>query len=245
MTKAETKAATTEVSTAQAAELADVFGTANNVSSNDIIIPKLMCMQGLSQLVMDGKARFGEFVDSTTEEVVGNIDTGIELIPFMMEKLWYLSERVGDDYEFKGIEPVTPANENSPYEFMLDGKAMKRQMVRNFYFLNPNDMALPCIVSFKGMSTRAGKQLATLMYLKNPSEGKQPPAYHVIISGEKTKNDKGTFAVLKVSKGNPSAVEEQMEAAKWYKTIMSGQAKAHDVVEEAPKPQAAADDCPF
>lgn len=215
------------------AQMADVFGD-NQVSSSDIMIPKMMVMQGLSQLVMDGKAKFGDFVDNSTDEVIGYMDKPLELIPFHMEKLWYISKKVGDDYEFMNVESVTPANENLPYEDMLNGNAIKRQMVRNFYCLNPQDMNLPMIISFKGMSTKAGKQLATQMFLKNKSEGKQPPAFHIMVSGEKTKNDKGTFVILKVAKGKASSFEEMKACVQWYVTINSGKTKVQeDKAEEA------------
>lgn len=208
-------------------EMANAFG-APEVSSSDIIIPKLMVMQGLSKLVIDGVAKFGDFVDSTTEEIIGNMKEPFELIPFYMEKLWYVSERVGDDWEFMQVEPVNKYNETLPYEDVLNGKSIKRQMVRNFYCLNPKDMSLPMVVSFKGMSTRTGKQLATQMYLKNVSEGKQPPAYHILLSGEKTQNDKGTFVTLKVSKGGASSMDEMRECVKWYTTINSGKTKVQE-----------------
>lgn len=217
------------------AEMAAAFGT-SQVSSSDIIIPKMMVMQGLSQLVMDGKAKFGDFVDNTTDEIIGDMTKDFEVIPFHMEKLWYISVKKGGDYEFSKVEAVTAVNENAPYEEILDGEPIKRQMVRNFYCLRPSDMAIPMVISFKGMSTKAGKQLATQMYLKNVSEGKQPPAYHINITGEKSKNDKGTFVTLKVAKGKPSTMQEMMECIKWYKTINSGKAK---VQEEAPTSNAA------
>ena len=209
------------------AEMANAFGN-QEVSSSDIIIPKLMVMQGLSKLVIDGVAKFGDFVDSTTEQVIGNMKEPYEVVPFHMEKLWYISKKVGDDYEFMKVEAVTLANENLPYEDMLNGEYIKRQMVRNFYCLQPDDMSLPLVVSFKGMSTKAGKQLATQMFLKNKSEGKQPPAFHILVSGEKTQNDKGTFVTLKVAKGKASTLAEMKECLKWYVTINAGKTKVQE-----------------
>ena len=236
-----TKAVTTTDSKEMAAlelEMAEAFGD-QQVSSSDIIIPKLMVMQGLSKLVIDGVAKFGDFVDNTTDEIIGNMKEPFEIIPFHMEKLWYISKKVGDDYEFKGVEGVTAANENMPYEDVLNGEAIKRQMVRNFYCLRPSDMSLPIVVSFKGMSTKAGKQLATNMFLKNKSEGKQPPAYHIMVTGEKTQNDKGTFVTLKVARGEASTIPEMKECIKWYMTINAGKAKVQE--DAAPTPATGSD----
>ena len=57
------------------------------VSARDIIIPKILAMQGLSELVTDGKAKFGDFVDSVTHQVLGSIDKPLEFVPFHMTKL--------------------------------------------------------------------------------------------------------------------------------------------------------------
>jgi len=201
------------------------------MDSRDIIIPKILCMQGLSELVTDDKAKMGDFVDSMTSTVIGNYEKKpITFIPFHLEKIWIISEKKqGEkDFSFKTIEKVTPANINKKYSEFENDVEIKNEYCMNFYVLRPDAMTLPSIISFKGMSSKEGKVLATKMYVANAAEGKIPPAFAMELSGKKDKNDKGTFITLKVSEKRESTADEIAAAFKWYKLIQSGQAKAHE-----------------
>ena len=78
------------------------------------------------------------------------------------------------------------------------------------------------------MSSKAGKILATQMFVKNAAAGKIPPAYVMELSGSKDKNDKGTFITLATSVKRESTQEEVNDAFKWYRTVTSGGVKAHE-----------------
>lgn len=199
------------------------------VSASDIIIPKILCMQGLSVLVADDKAKMGDLVDSMTQEVIGNCaKKPVQFIPFHMEKILIVSKLVGTDYSFDHIENVTSENENRPYEEVIGPDTFKNEFAMNFYVLRPEDMSLPYIISFKGMSRKAGKILATQMFVRNAAAGKIPPAFVMELSGTKTKNDKGTFYVLESKAVRESSQEEVNSAFTWYKTVNSGGVKAHE-----------------
>lgn len=199
------------------------------VSSKDVVIPKILCMQGLSELVVDDKAKMGDFVDSMTSEIIGNYSSKhIEFVPFHLEKIWIISKKVGNDFEFDSIESVTPANEGRAYNEVIDGVEYKNEYCMNFYVLRLEDMSLPYIISFKGMSSKAGRILATQMYVRNRAAGKIPPAYVMSLSGSKDKNDKGTFITLATSVVRESSAEEIDAAFNWYKTVNAGQVKAHE-----------------
>ena len=193
---------------ANPAEMMGAWGTPQ-VSSQDIIIPKILCMQGLSQLVSDEKAKMGDLVDSMSSEIIGNCnDKPVQFIPFHMEKIIIVSKKVAGDYEFDHIEAVTSENENKPYEEQVGNDLFKNEYAMNFYVLRPEDMSLPYIISFKGMSRKAGKILATQMFVRNAAAGKIPPAFVMELSGTKTKNDKGTFYVLESKAVRESSQEE-------------------------------------
>jgi hypothetical protein len=199
------------------------------VSSKDIIIPKILCMQGLSVLVADEKAKMGDLVDSMTSEVIGNCkDKPVQFIPFHMEKVLIISKKVDGDFTFERIEAVTPENENTPYEETIGTDTFKNEFCMNFYVLRPEDMSLPYIISFKGMSRKAGKILATQMFVRNAAAGKIPPAFVMQLGGVKTKNDKGQFYVLESKSVRESSQEEITAAFTWYKTVNSGGVKAHE-----------------
>lgn len=213
-------------------EMMGAWGTPQ-VSSQDIIIPKILCMQGLSQLVSDEKAKMGDLVDNMTNEVIGNCkDKPIEFIPFHMEKILIVSKKVGNDFEFERIEAVTPENENKPYEEQVGGELFKNEFAMNFYVLRPEDKSIPYIISFKGSSRKAGKILSTQMFVRNAAAGKIPPAYVMQLSGTKTKNDKGTFYVLETKSVRESSQEEIQSAFQWYKTVNAGGVKVHEDTKE-------------
>ena len=201
---------------------------APQVSSQDIIIPKILCMQGLSELVTDDKAKMGDFVDNMTSEVIGNFKDGIDVIPFHMEKILIVSRSNGNDYEFDRIEQVDASNDNRAYEEEVGGVKYKNEYAMNFYVLRPDDMSLPYIVSFKGTSRKSGKILATQMFVRNAAAGKVPPAFVMKLKGRKDKNDKGTFIVLETSPSRESSQDEIANAFNWYKTVNSGGVKVHE-----------------
>lgn len=204
----------------------DAFGN-GGVSSADVVIPKILAMQGLSKMVTEGVAKFGDLVDSLSGEVLGNTDKPVQVIPFHLHKIWITSFKAKgkNKFEFQSIEDVTPANENKSWEVNTAEGTIKNEKCFNFYCLRPDDMSLPYIVGFKSTSLKAGKQLATQMYVKNRSAGKVPPAKVINLGGIKRSNDDGTFVVLDVNVARDSSNEEIMECLNWFKTVQSGGTK--------------------
>jgi len=79
-----------------------------------------------------------------------------------------------------------------------------------------------------------------MMYFTNIQEGKFPPSYAINLSSVKDKNDKGTFAKFSWEKGRLATADELRCAAKWLKTIKSGQTK-DDSIEEPPSSRSTQD----
>jgi len=225
-----TKKASAEVSTVVDM---DAFGS-GPMSSDDIVIPKILAMQGLSNYVTEGDARFGDYVDSLSGEVLGSVDSPIEFIPFYLEKVWIVSVKKGERFEFERYEPVTVANENKPWEEVVGGVSIKNEKCFNFYSILPNDPHLPYVVSFKGTSAKAGRELATQMYVKNRAAGKVPPAKVMKLHGTKTEKAGNKYVVMKSSVVRDSSDEEIANCLNWYKTIASGGAKVDSGDSPAP-----------
>ena len=205
----------------------DAWGS-GDVSAKDIVIPKILAMQGLSELVSEGKAKFGDFVDSLTHEVIGSIEKPVKFVPFHMEKVWIISKKPAGQqgrYEFDRFEPVTAQNMNRPFEETADGMDWKNEYTMQFYVLRPEDTSIPYVISFKSTSAKSGKVLATQMYVRNRAAGLVPPAFTMLLGGRKEKNDKGTFIVMETKTGektDPALIEECLN---WYQTIKSGATK--------------------
>ena len=218
---------TKEVTNATKRDLAKpidaAWGEAPTLSAQDILIPKILAMQGLSDFVTDGEAKFGEFRDSVTKELLGSIDKPVEVIPFKMEKVWIEYTKKGDKFEFAGVVPITPANEGLELEFTKDGKECRRDRCMNFYVLLASETekagALPKIVSFRRTSSRAGKQLATMMYVTNRNAGLSPAGKVVALGGSKESNDKGTYVILNITEKEETTEAQVAVALKWLTTL--------------------------
>src|SRR5262249_48883197 len=153
----------------------------------------------------------------------------LEILPFYRTAEWVVFRKDGDIFKFNRIEAITPANENHPFEFETDdGHDEKWYRTLNFFCLMPSEMEdgtipLPYLVSFRSTSARAGAQLYTIMYKKNAMrravvgrEHERMPAGTVVeLCGEKVKNEKGTFIVMKIKEKRPSKVEEFNIAYEW------------------------------
>lgn len=209
-----------------------------NLTSRDVIIPKVLPMQGLSKKVMDGQAAVGEFRDSLNNDVVGMAagfgkpEKALEFVPFYMEKTWLIFEDktgTGNDMRFSKTLSIDASNENWPYEEVINNVKIRRDRTMNFYCLHPSQIAegtaIPFILSFRRTSAKAGQKLATTMFMSNVKAGKTPASMVMELSGIKQSNDKGTFVVLDVKQKRPSSTAEVTEAFSWLKQIRAGAAK--------------------
>jgi hypothetical protein len=233
-----------EIVEAQSNEVAlagnlDAWGE-NEMTSQDMVIPKILCMQGLSDLVSEGKAKMGDFVDSLSNEVIGSTDEPVEIVPFHMEKIYIISKREkgANRYEFDRIEAVT--GQNYPFEDEIDGMQFKYEYCLQFYCLRPDDTSLPYVVSFKSTSLKSGKVLSTQMFVRNRAAGLVPPAFHIELGGRKEKNDLGTFIVMEVKQGKKTSDELIGQCLDWLKIIRAGKTRVeHNESNAAPQTESA------
>lgn len=160
------------------------------VLNSDIIIPKLLLMQGLSEFVSERKKTpeghpiaQGDIVNSVSLDVVADPEETIQVIPLKLTAEWRLEEKVSGKLEYRGTEPRTAANEDAPWEFKKNGADWKRTKVLNLFALLPSDILayrqeltqaaesgempdlnktlMPVVISFRSTSFNAGKKVAT------------------------------------------------------------------------------------
>jgi hypothetical protein len=214
--------------------LPQVFDSAwgtEGVDKRDILIPKLLVMQGLSDLVTEEKAQMGDIVDSVTGEVLGSCREKdykpVPVIPIMTFKTWVVFKKSGNGQtEFKEIIPMTAGNENLPRE----DEEFVRDRCINFYVLNANRTdELPYLLSFRRTSYRAGAKLATY-FTKCELAARRgrpvPPAARIWnLGGSKQSNDKGTFYVFDVEQAGETPKEAIQTAFEWYQTLRTQSTK--------------------
>lgn len=226
------------------------FMQSEQVLKSDIVIPKLLLMQGLSDFVSDRKAQAGDMVRSTNAEALGSDKKPMDIIPLTFQNLWMVSENLSGDgktFDFTGYEARTIHNENEEWEFFKDGHKCKRTKVMNLFALLPQDIdaqsamlaefektgaipdvdkaLLPIVIQFRSSSFKAGKDVATIFAkARSISEmtGKNIPAYGTTLklSCYQEKNDKGTFFIYSVSPAGKTK-DTYLEVAKtWYEILM-------------------------
>jgi len=232
MTKAVTKKQETSVALPE--NLQGAWG-AEDVDGADILIPRLLLMQPLSESVGEDGIEAGDIIKSTTREAMKEC----EIIPLMTFKTWRIMELRDGKFEFKTIVPITAENANEDWEWQENGIHYRRDRVLNYYVLLPSEIArelkalkeleagnipdaddclIPCLLGFTRTSTPAGKELAT--FFKKAQHFRIPPATQTFrLYSEFEKNDKGKYYIFKVEKARKTTMEELNVAKRWYDTL--------------------------
>jgi hypothetical protein len=225
-----------------------------DILTSNIVIPKVLLMQGLSDLVANRKAIMGDMVRSTTGEKLGDDKSGVDFIPLTFKNEWILREKIGGKFEYRGKEPMTAQNQDAPWEFKKDGADWKRVKSLNVYALLPKDIAaeaaemekakngempdpdkalMPVLISFQSTSFQAGKDLVT-HFAKAKKFGVPGYVSTFKLKCYQDKNDKGTYFVYEIEPAGKTSTEQQKQAAYWY-GIVSTQAVQVDDSDEGEK----------
>ena len=224
------------------AELMEAFGS-ENIDNEDIILPKLLLMQAMSEAVNEKEtAEAGDILKSTTEVVLGGRSKPVEIIPVSLQKSWVVMKKEGSKFEFVATEPVTAQNANRPLTWTDElHNEFRADKCLNFYVLLKSEVAaavkgegaaIPCVVSFRRTSYQAGRKLASGIaeskFMKQPAFAK---SYE--LRAEKKTNDLGTFFVFDIVPKAKTSVEEMKYAFEWYKNLNAAQVKVHEAGDDA------------
>lgn len=95
-----------------------------SIISSDIVIPKLLLMQGLSDFVSEGKTQPGKIVRSSTIEAVAGPGTTVHFVPLKVTTGWAEKEKIGQKFEFRRAFPRTPHNDGLPRQFWRNPQGM-------------------------------------------------------------------------------------------------------------------------
>jgi hypothetical protein len=242
-----------EVMNRSGTDVAVATDKSGEVLRSDIVIPKLLLMQGLSELVTDRKAQLGDIVRSTTAAKLGDDKQPVEFIPLAIQNAWMIQEdqKGNGKYEFRRYEPRTAKNEDAPWDYVEAGSKWKRTKVMNVYALLPkdveaqdamlknyhetgeapdvNNVLLPVVIPFRNTSFSAGKTVAT-HFAKAESlsqmVGKKIPAHGTTFQLHcfGDKNDKGAFFVYKVETKGKTDAKYLTACQTWYSTLSTGAA---------------------
>lgn len=195
------------------------------ISMKEILIPKLLHMQGQSVLVSDEKAKPGDIANSVTGQV---FTKPCEIIPFLkLPSTWVVNDiKLVDgqvEKEFREIYDVTPENEDQDWEVKNEQGIVieSRDYTMNFMVLVVEDIdAFPYVLSFRRTSLRAGKKLANHFQLC--AKDRVAPARYVLrMNNKKEMNEKKQpyyVADFDVEKRKTNDVEFKA-AYDWFQTF--------------------------
>lgn len=222
VTKTESKEVTTVSNEILNSDWGDVV-----IESKDLVLPKLIIQQAMSDAVKAKTAQEGDIVNTLTSE---NVGTEIELIPFYKTEQIVIEKWNGKKFVFYKIIPYE--GKTLPFEEEIDGVRYKNSNMYNIFCLT-KDLIIPHILSFKGTSYKTGKQLVSMMYISNKAEGLSP-AGKAINFTSKPETSKGgdTYVVAAFTVKERTTQEQQQECLKWIKTLRTTNFATHEEKEE-------------
>jgi len=223
----ESKAVATTEATAALATYDEAYGT-EDIDNEDIIIPKILVMQGMSKRVTEGKAKLGDMVDSLSGEILGDVEKAVDFIPFKTFKTWIIFH----DKEYVETVALTPENKGWAIEEEVDGVQIRRDKVFNAYCLLPEQIEqgefLPFVLSFRRTSYYAGRKLATA-FAKLRMFNK--PAFCKVfrLVSEKQTKDKHTFFTFDLAQVGDSTEDQMQHCKMWYDIVKGKQVDDSDL----------------
>lgn len=228
-TAPEEKAATTDVAVKQAAPLATqpdkVLGASEGLNAQDLLIPRIYLMQGLSKLVAERKAQQGEFRGSLDGKLLGSPEKPVEIFLISSFKTWVIFEWKADikngvdngKFEYTKTVPVDPENAGWEIEEVINGVKIRRDRALNYFVLTSEDTKegsfFPSVISFRRTGHVTGKKLATLSALQAQLGQNSWNKVYALIP-KLTTNDKGTFYTIDVGPTPRAATDEEKVLAR-------------------------------
>ena len=188
----------------------------------DILMPRIAILQGLSELVTEGKGSTGDLADSLSGE---NLGTEITFIPLFLFKTRVMFE-IGEGLVMMSRNGLTITQASEKYkdrvgqpcddvpESQWDGSTPPLlSKVLNFpVLLNGKVNEMPICASFLRTGMKAGKILTSLI----ARSGEDAFARKYKLSTKMDTNAKGTYAVPVIELVGPCSDKEYAAAKKWH-----------------------------
>ena len=169
-------------------------GVSDNVSQEDLLLPRIELTQALSPSVTAGDVRPGVLLNSVTKEELGN---EITIIPIILEKNWihWIPREEGGGMLWKSSNPSDP-RVIAESMWGPNGEKPTCTVYMNYLCIIEGE-TMPVVVSFSVTSLTPGKQI----YTTHKTYGGDLFARKYILSSKSKTNTKGTFFVLNIKDG--------------------------------------------
>lgn len=198
----------------------------SQVDRADILLPKLLLMQGPSALVADELAQMGDIVNSVTSSVLGGKEKALAFIPlFHFKDLAKFEIKDGEKPKFLSLHPWTKETATWPWDEVVGGKKIKNIARLNFYVLLESEAdkatALPYLLSFSSTSYQNGKKLTT-HFAQADMAGLQACSMTFNLNSKKEKNDKGTYYIFDISPKSETNEKYLPKIEFWWDILAKG-----------------------
>ncbi len=179
-----------------------VQGDEKELFSNDILIPKIWLVQQMSDDFKEGKAKLGDFISSTSKEVLAPAGQKLGFIVLSMFKRWHtFAVDAKGKKEFKSSVVMTKENKAWKYEDVLDGENIIRRQVISAYIVLTSDVQkgfnVPYVIDFASSSKGAGRKLVTDIATLENADAPSWVGWFYLDAHEES-NDDGDFLVKDV-----------------------------------------------
>lgn len=212
------------------------------IDKADIIIPRVLMMQGMSKLVSAEQAVPGDLVNSVTNEIIGSLKKPMKFVPLMQFKTVIRSEKQPKGLpKYLGQESWNPTKHaNLEWEEEVNGKTIYNTQCLNFYVMTEKDLdspsAFPMLLTFRRTSYRNGKKLIN-HFMQMDMMGAEPWFGMLELSTLKQTNDDGTFYVLDVKPVGQTNPKYAEKLRAWMDTLAKGTHLVDDTADESdPEP---------
>lgn len=225
----QTKAVATKQTNLPSENTADLNSSwgAEEATTQDVIIPKLLLMHGLSKEVQAGNKQQGDLIRSTTLETLAKKGEKLKVIPFMMTKTWRVSDISENPPKYRREEVWNASNDDLPWEFEevdpKDNKTkkMRRDKAFNFMAMVVKDIdsghAFPIKIQFLRTSSQAGRALAD-HFAKSRMFGTPPARQTWEITSEHVPGSK-PYHKFNANPSTATTPEHMAEAKRWFDLI--------------------------
>jgi hypothetical protein len=202
-------------------ELATTSWGTENVSSKDLVIPKISLAQASSNVAKEGQARAGELIHSQTKQLLAAKGEKFAVLPILIIAQWVITtpKPSGGGYpDFIRNEPLTPENDSSEWkiEDFENGQPVVRNKKLTFLVLPVSDIAgFPYFIDFTGTNKNGGKALSTIMQ-ENRFKGRPAAARVVELSTILRQYKNNSWFIVNATPGRDASEEELVRCRKWY-----------------------------
>ena len=219
-----------------------------DVDLQDIQLPRVAVLQGLSKLVTEGDGKPGQLANSLTKEIYGEELTFIPLFAFKSRVKFQLAKgavcmslnALKCSYNTDGVHQMSDdCLDCEDILWPADSEGAKEgppcSLVYNFPVLNADNLKeFPVSISCMRTGTKAAKKLLSMAAITG--EDFFARKYRMIT--KKASSEKGEYFVAEFEVAGKVSDEEYASAQKWFKTLrqktLSVDLTDHSNEEEAP-----------